>query len=123
MNTLNLYSDDDNLTKEDWKRMYWDQVNKRKESNIIVDRYNSNINLQNEDLKKRIDLLEQNYIDGTIIGLSNNFMTIRCKYGEISIHKSKLNNELLYGKNMYKSCKFKLIYHLNKYQGTSLIIE
>ena len=122
MNTLNSYSDD-NLTKEDWKRMYWDQITKRKVSNIIVERYNDNINLQNEHLKKRIDLLEQNYIDGTIIGLSNNFMTIRCKYGEISIHKSKLNNELLYGKNMYKPCKFKLRYHLNKYQGTSLIIE
>tara|TARA_A100001015_G_C14537129_1_gene536433 strand:+ start:21 stop:569 length:549 start_codon:yes stop_codon:yes gene_type:complete len=93
----------------------------------IIERYHINSNLENnnnniKELEKRIDLLEQNYIDGNIIGLSEKFITIKCKYGEISIHKSQLNKEILYGKNMNKMCKFKLKYHINKYQGKDLIL-
>ena len=124
------YNNDEHLSREDYKNMYWDQVNKRKGYEKIIERYSINYKLENnnnnnniKELEKRIDLLEQNYINGTIIGLSENFLTIKCKYGEISIHKSKLNNnELLYGKNMHKQCRFKLRYHLNKYQGKDLII-
>jgi len=122
------YNNDAHLSREDYKNMYWDQIKKRKGYEKIIERYRINCNLENnnndiKELEKRIDLLEQNYVDGTVIGLSENFLTIRSKYGEISIHKSKLNkNELLYGKNMNRQCKFKLSYHLNRYQGKDLIL-
>ena len=122
------YNNDAHLSREDYKNMYWDQIKKRKGYEKIIERYRINCNLENnnndiKELEKRIDLLEQNYVDGTVIVLSENFLTIRSKYGEISIHKSKLNkNELLYGKNMNRQCKFKLSYHLNRYQGKDLIL-
>lgn len=118
------------MSSDDYKNLYWSVIHKRDEKeaeyllyNLDIKRKLLNISSENIELNKRIDLLEQNYINGTIIGLSENFLTIKCKYGEISIHKSKLNNnELLYGKNMHKQCRFKLRYHLNKYQGKDLII-
>jgi len=121
------YNNDYHLSRDDYKNMYWDQINKRKGYDKIIERYHINSNLENnnnniKELEKRIDLLEQNYIDGNIIGLSEKFITIKCKYGEISIHKSQLNKEILYGKNMNKMCKFKLKYHINKYQGKDLIL-
>ena len=119
----------DNLTKEDYRNMYWDQVSKRKEiekekgfNNIIINRELINSNNQNNDLLKRINLLEQNYIYGKITGLNNTFMKIKTDIGDISIHKSKLHNNELYGKNMNRDCKFKLYYHINKYQGHDLIL-
>jgi|TARA_B100000768_G_C11009646_1_gene261437 hypothetical protein len=118
------------MSTDDYKKLYWSVIHKRDEkeeeqlsNHVEMKRKLLNISSENIELNKRIDLLEQNYIDGTIIGLSEKFITIKCKYGEISIHKSKLNkNELLYGKNMHKKCKFKLSYHLNRYQGKDLIL-
>tara|TARA_B100001059_G_C17777121_1_gene551958 strand:- start:1003 stop:1359 length:357 start_codon:yes stop_codon:yes gene_type:complete len=117
------------MSTDDYKNLYWSVIHKRGEKEAEYLLYNSdikrkllNISSENIELNKRIDLLEQNYIDGNIIGLSEKFITINCKYGEISIHKSQLNKEILYGKNMNKRCKFKLKYHINKYQGKDLIL-
>ncbi len=116
------------MSTDDYKNLYWSVIHKREEDKIEqlsnhIEMKNTllNISSENIELNKRIDLLEQNYIDGTIIGLSEKFITIKCKYGEMSIHKSQLNNEM-FGKNMNRQCKFKLKYHINKYQGKDLIL-
>ena len=72
------------------------------------------------DVKKML-IEKVSKIGGRTIYPENLNLT-KCKYGEISIHKSQLNKEILYGKNMNKRCKFKLKYHINKYQGKDLIL-
>ena len=68
------------MSTDDYKNLYWSVIHKRDEKEEEYLLYNSeikrkllNISSENIELNKRIDLLEQNYIDGNIIGLSEKF--------------------------------------------------
>ncbi len=119
------------MSTDDYSNMYWSQVNKRKE--IEVENHNiksemireiNTLEITNKDLLKRINLLEQNYLNGTIIRINQAYFVIETNIGEFSIHKSKLgsNVEFTLG-NMNKHCRFKLYYYRNQYFGHMLDIE
>ena len=109
-------------SSNNYKNMYWDQVRKRK---LLEEQYSSRIhNNNNNDIKllERINFLEQSYIFGNISSINNNFIIISTNIGDISIHKSKVDHTLFSYKHINKKCKFKLFYHINKYQGHDLIL-
>uniref|UniRef100_A0A6C0C6Z5 Uncharacterized protein n=1 Tax=viral metagenome TaxID=1070528 RepID=A0A6C0C6Z5_9ZZZZ len=104
----------------DWKNMYWDQVNKRKnEQQRYIPKYNI-VNNNNDELLKRLTLLEQKNIYGEIYSIDKNFIVIKTDIGKISVHKSNYNGINFSYKHINKLCKFKLIYHINKYQGKDI---
>jgi len=112
----------------DWKNMYWDQVNKRKNEQQrytpkynIVNNNNNNYN-NNDELLKRLTLLEQKDIYGKIYSIDKNFIVIETDIGKISVHKSNYNGINFSYKHINKLCKFKLIYHINKYQGKGITL-
>ena len=116
------------MSTDDYTNMYWSQINKRKE--IELENHNvksdmireiNTLEITNKELLKRINLLEQNYLNGTITRINQSYFVIETNIGEFSIHKSKLGYNIEFSfENMNKNCQFKLYYYRSQYFGHML---